>query len=751
VDSTNWQKATFQQGITTDNHVTLTGGSDKVLYNFSAGLITQKAIVKDFDTKRVNVRMGLDETLGRFHFGQTLNFLYIHNTGMLANLNNALMMAPYKPILDPSIPGGYAIVSNIEDLSNVTNPLQRVNLTSQTTNMDVFYPQAFGEVSLIKGLKLRSQVSVKMGGSKYNEYDQPFTASNYLAQPRQALENYVDYANYTIENYLNYARKFGKHDINVTAGNSYIDPGHWSGLNAVGTNFANDNIQNIGIALSKAVTGASNGYASASMISYFGRIMYSFDNKYILSASVRRDGASVFGPDNRFGNFPGVGVGWNFSDETFIKNSMPAISMGKLRLSWGRTGNDNIPPFLTDANTFSGNPAGNLIYSLGTSETTVSGTTVVTIPNPYLKWETTDQTDIGLDLGFFKNKLTFSVDLYKRLNKDLLVNVPLPTSIGIGGTSVYTSSMMMNAATAENKGIELTMGYTNTIGKDLRLNLSANAAINKNNVISLGSQFTAPIRTGDFGYGSSIYTAPGSPIGSFYGYRVDHVAKDQAEIDALNASASAKTGGTVTTYQQGLLPGDFIWKDLSGKGYVDATDQEVLGNPMPKVMYGFSAGINYKNFDLNLVFAGVAGLKLLNETRNFTHFTGGTVMNASPDYLNRWRQPGDVAPYPRAGQDYSTNLLPSDFYIENGAFLRLRNITLGYTIPKNVIQSITSNVLSGVRFYIASENLLTITKYKGFDPEVSTQNNDYIFNRGIDNGQYPQPRAFLFGVQVNFQ
>jgi TonB-dependent starch-binding outer membrane protein SusC len=753
VDSNNWQSQIFRQAVVSENDINVSGGSDKVLYNLSLGYINQQSIIQSLTNKRLNVRFGLDETLGRFRLGQSLAIRYTNTVGQMANITDALAYAPYKPLLDPNILGGYSIESNIEDFSNAPNPLQAVRLNHPVNAEYVFFPQVYGEVSLIKGLKFRTQFQMEIGGGTYHTYQYPYTQSNYLSSPRQAILNYNSYSYYTIENYFSYNRIFGKHNISATIGNSYIDPGTSSYLQGTGTSIPNDNIQNISVAQSQAVTGVSYGYAHSSLISYFGRLVYSFDNKYILSGSLRRDGASNFGPNNQFGNFYGAGFAWRFIDEGFVKNNLSFISDGKLRIGWGRTGNNNIPTTgITSVLTFGGSPNGNLVYSFGTNEAFVPGTTIYTLANPDIKWEQTDQTDIGIDLTFLKNKLNFTADWYNRKSSGLLVSVPVPASTGAsltGGQPIKT----VNAADAQNKGIEFTVGYHDNISKDLTFNVSANIAYNKNKVLSLGSQFTAPIQAGSFDQLSTFtYTTAGSPIGSFYGYQVDHVAKDQAEIDALNQQAIKKTGNPGAVYQTGLLPGDFIYKDLNGSGQVSDSDQVILGNPIPKFVYGFNAGLNYKNFDLNIVFSGVAGLKLVN-TLKFNTLIEATGHNATTGILNRWRQPGDVAALPRAGQDAnaSGNLRASDWWLESGAYLRLRNITIGYTLPQSIINNIGGHVFARIRIYIAAQNLLTITKYTGYDPEISTQSGgSYTFTRGIDDGQIPQPRTFLAGLQLGF-
>ncbi len=753
VDSNDWQKQIFRQGLVSENDINISGGSDKVLYNLSVGYQTQQSIVKDYSFKKMNLRLGLDETVGRFHLGQTLSIRYTNTNGQQASLVDALGYSPYKPVHDPNILGGYSIGSNVEDFSNVDNPLQGVNVHRSINRDFVFFPQLFGEVALIRGLKFRTQFSAEIGGGRNTGYQYPYIASNYLGFTRQANLNYYDYNFYVWENYFSYNKSFGHHNFSATLGNSYIQAGNTFTLNGTGSNIPNDNLQNISVSPSQTVTYSNVNYAQPAVLSYFGRLIYSYNDKYSLSLSMRRDGASNFGSNYKFGNFPGVGAAWNFGEENFIKRRATFLSEGKLRAGYGKTGNNKIPDFRTAPLTYSGSPTGNLVYSFGTNETFNTGTTINSLANPDLRWETTEQTDVGIDLGFLNNHLTFTTDWYKRKSSGLLVNVPIPASTGIGNTGQQPIKLQ-NAADAQNTGIEFTVGYQNSISQDFNFNVNANFAYNENKVLGLGSQFTAPIAAGTISQLSTFTrTDKGSPIGSYYGYKLDHVAKDQAEIDALNQQAVKVTGNPNAVYQPGLKPGDFIFKDLNRSGIVTDSDQAVLGNPIPKFIYGFNAGVTYKNFDLNLVISGVAGLKLLNAMK-FNTLIEATGHNATTDILNRWRKPGDMAALPRAGQDVTAggNLRSSDWWLENGDYLRLRNITIGYSLTKQTLRSFSGNVITRVRLYVAAQNLLTITKYSGYDPEVSTQGSygDYIFARGIDDGQLPQPRTFLVGLQLGF-
>ncbi|MGO4291068.1 SusC/RagA family TonB-linked outer membrane protein [Chitinophaga sp. RAB17] len=747
-DSTDWQDAIFQNALVSENDLNISGGGEKVNYAVSATYINQQAILTNATNKRFQARVGLEEILGRFKFTQNLIFRQYTGNGNYASIINAIQYAPYKPIMDPSIQGGYSILSNIDDYSNASNPLQDIAMKSQTSKSLAFFPQLSGEVRIIDGLKFRSQFAAEVNSSRNNSYQQQYQSSNFLNQARQSTLGFTENSYYMLENYLSYDKVHGKHQLFLIAGQSYIDPGVTNSSTIRGTGQPNDNITGVVVASSQSVTGSYSNYARPSVISYYGRLNYTFDDKYILTTSYRRDGASNFGPNNRYGNFSAVGLSWRFSEEGFMKKKFPVLSDGKLSASWGQTGNNNIPNFLNTAKTYQGTPGGALVYSLGSTETFISGTTLTTLSNPDLKWEQTNQTDIGIDLAFLNNRLTIEADWYDRKSTGLLVTTLLPASIGVSPTGNQPKKTV-NAADAENKGFELTIGYKDKISNDFSFNLSINGSVNSNKVLSLGNQFSAPIQAGGFSpVPATTYTAAGYAIGSFYGYRLDHVAKDAAEVTALDLAAAKKTGQPNAKYQDGLLPGDFIYKDIDGDGVVTAKDQEILGNAIPKYIYGINAGITYKNFDLNLVLSGISGLKLLNGLKLNTSIMA-TGHNSSTDILDRWRKSGDVAALPRLGQNATGNgnLRPSDWWLEDGSYLRLRNITIGYNAPLPMLSSVTKGAIKSLRIYVAAQNLITITNYTGYDPEVA---GDYLFARGIDQGQVPQPRTFLAGIQLGF-
>lgn len=747
-DSTDWQDAIFRNALVSENDLNISGGGEKVNYSISATYINQQAILTDATNKRFQARAGLEETLGRFKFTQNLIFRQYVGNGNYANIINAIQYAPYKPVLDPSIQGGYSILSNIDDYSNASNPLQDIAMRSQTTKSLAFFPQLSAEVRIIDGLKFRSQFAAEVNSSRSNSYQKQYQSSNFLNQARQSMLTFTENSYYMLENYLSYDKVFGKHQFSLIAGQSYIDPGQVNSSGIRGTGQPNDNITNVMVASSQSVTSSHSNYARPSLISYYGRLNYTFDDKYILTTSFRRDGASNFGANSRYGNFAAGGLSWRFSEEAFVKRSLPVLSDGKLSVSWGQTGNNNIPNFLNTAKTYQGYPGGALVYSFGSTETFISGTTLTTLSNPDLKWEQTNQTDIGIDLAFLNNRLTVEADWYNRKSMGLLVTTLLPASIGVSPTGAQPKKTV-NAADVQNKGFELTIGFKDKINNNFSFSASVNGSVNNNKVLSLGDQFSAPIQAGAFApVPATTYTAAGNAIGSFYGYRLDHVAKDAAEVAALDLEAAKKTGRPNAKYQDGLLPGDFIYKDIDGDGVVTATDQEILGNAIPKYIYGINAGITYKNFDFNLVLSGISGLKLLNGLKLNTSIMA-TGHNASTDILDRWRKPGDVAALPRIGQNATGNgnLRPSDWWMEDGSYLRLRNITIGYSVLPQLLSNVTKGAVKSLRIYAAAQNLITLTNYTGYDPEIA---GDYLFARGIDQGQVPQPRTFLAGIQLGF-
>ncbi|MCF0074926.1 TonB-dependent receptor [Dyadobacter sp. CY261] len=743
VTRTDWQKEIFRNAKVTEHHVNVTGGSEKATYNFSAGYTNQEGIMKDYGYQRINLRTQLEEQIGKkIRLGQTINFKYNRTTGNAASFVEALRMPPYAPTMDPRNLGGYSKVTTIIDQNDALNPLPGIYLTEKLGRSVSNLFQLWGEVDIINGLKFRTQANIGLSNSNSYNYTGEYLNGN-TRTDRKIDESYSFSVSPIIENILSYSRNFGRHDFSVMAGNTFNEGNRSRSVNLTGSGFTNDLIKQIGVSKSNSITGAGSGiYASRS---YFGRLTYAFHDRYLVNASIRQDINPAFGKAHRKGNFPSVGVAWKAANEDFMKN-VAFISDLKLRGSWGITGNANIGLFLTDPTVYRGYGNNNIVYSFGENKAFQQGATVTRVPNPFLKWEETTQVDFGVDFGLLQNRLQVSLDYYKRDSKDLLLDVKLPVSTGLG--DVYNdASMVQNAANAVNKGFEVAVSYAGQAG-DFSYSISANTGFNKNNVVSLGNG--APIVSGSTNGGINITkTDVGAAIGSFYGFKMDRVISSAADVARLNEQAIAKG---FKTYQDGLKAGDIVYKDLNGDGQITDSDQAFLGSAIPVWTYGGSVNLSYKAWDLSMGLAGIGDVKVYNALR---YWTEGTTrpFNSSTAVLNAWKKDGDMTDMPRSGQNTPSNLRASDRFLENGSFMRLRNLTAGFSIPKSLLNSTGAKVFSSFRIYATAMNLLTITNYKGYDPEVSASVNDaksFIFTKGVDTGQYPQPRTFLLGVQVGF-
>ena len=747
ITRTNWQNEVFRNGTVTEHNIRILGGGENSTYSFSAGYLNHESTVIDRNFQRATFGFKLDQSLFNKHvrLSENLRVKNDVNKGVLANFNDALRMPPYLAILDPTNLGGYSRADKVTDLQDANNPLNSVHNTdyqSRSLNSDL---ELNAEVDLFSGLTFKSQARFSSGNYHDNNFNYPSNGGNFTKTSADMTENYNYYYSMLLENFFSYNKQFGDHSVSATLGNTYSPSNLYRSVAVAGSDYTSTAIQNVALANSNSVTGASVN-SGKSRLSYFSRIGYTYKNRYVLNVSARRDASSVFGINNRWGTFYGVGLAWTLTEEDFMK-SFSSVSNLKLRGSYGKTGNDNIAPFLTTENIWKGS-SNNIVYSFGDGTPYSTGSTVNSMANPNLKWEETTQYDAGIDVGFLKNKLNFTFDYYHRDNKDLLISTTLPLTTGLGnpGTS---PTLVVNAASMKNTGFESSVSYGDD-SRAVKWDVSANITYSTNQVTALGTLGNIPISAADNNNtGNSTRTDIGHPLASFYGYKVDHVASTQAEVNALNAATKTKTSGAKTEYITGLKPGDFIFKDINGDGFIDDKDRTFIGNPSPKWQYGGTLNASYKNFDIQLQFQGLGGLNAVNGNKYW--FEGMTKpFNQTTDVLRRWKKDGDVTDIPAAAQNSGTNMAFSTWYVENGAYFRMKNITLGYTLPKTLLNS----TFTKFRVYIAIQNAFTLTKYTGYDPEISSSspndNNNYIFARGIDMTQRPNPTTYRFGLQLNF-
>jgi TonB-linked SusC/RagA family outer membrane protein len=749
VDRTDWQDAVFRRALFTDNNLSLSGGGENVTYSFLAGYMKQESTVIDRNLQRFTINAKITEDLfnGRLRLNQSIRLKGDLIEGLIADLNNTLRMAPYTPILDPDNLGGYARMDKLTDLQDANNPYATV-YNSEYRGSDWNNEFEFsGEIDIIRGLMFKSQGRVSVWNGENYTYDYLCNGGNFQRLELTMMQSFMSGRNFILENFFSFNRSFGKHIVSGTLGNTFDPARVYRSMSASAAGFSSDVLQNISLA-NKTSISAAEVNSGSSRLSYFARASYTYANKYILNASLRRDASSKFGENNRWGTFYGVGVAWALSDEEFMQG-VDAISDLKLRASFGKLGNDNIPGFLGSQPVWKG-VSNTLVYSFGDGTTYVPGSTIYSIPNPDLRWEETNQMDLGVDLGFLNNRVTVVMDYFHRNNTDLLIETLLPYSSGVGlPTNVgVQGTKWLNAASMVNKGVEAAITYSKNSG-EFKWDISLNATYSVNEVTALGTTGDLPITGGPFGSGFyATRTDIGQPITSFFGYVVDHVIVSQAELNALNESAAQVSNGAVTQYQVNAKPGDFLWDDVDGNGWVDVNDRTFLGDPSPKWQFGASLNAFFKNLDFHLMIYGLADVSVVN-ANNYWWKGSSKPFNTTTDLLRRWKQDGDVTDIPRAGQNSGSNLLMSSFYVEKGDFLKIRNISLGYTLPNGLF----NRAISSIRISANIQNALTLTKYTGYDPEVSSSGSgdrDFIFNNGIDNQLRPVPRMIRFGAQITF-
>src|SRR6185437_6755282 len=591
---------------------------------------------------------------------------------------------------------------------------------------------AYVEVNFTKWLKFRSTFGIDYANGLDYRFSPIFNDSGTIAGSSAILATITNNRSIsTVQLYtqqLSFDKNFGNHHVNVIAVYEYQGQ-NTRQENASGNQASND---------LKTLNNASNISAQTligenSLISYLGRINYDFNGKYLLSGAIRRDGLSVWAPGKKWATFPSASVGWRIDQEEFMKG-VTKISELKLRAGYGLTGlNGTIlgnTPWLVGVN------ANSAYYPFGNSLNSGPASSIQSLGNTDLEWETTKQINIGLDLGLFNNAFTLSAEYFQRKTDNLILAVPLPSSLGY-----LTTTVNQNIAGMSNNGFELQLGYNSTKG-DFQWNATGNISVITNKVTKLAAG-VPNIEAGsdvDLTEGYNVTnTAPDHPIQSYFGWVTEGIFQDSADIKK-HATQTAGTG-----------PGDLKFKDISGDGKIDNNDRTFLGSFIPKFTYSLNLGANYKNFGLTVFFQGVQGNKIYNALRATTE---GMVrfFNAGTQVLNAWTPANTNTNIPRAvSSDPNQNARPSTRFLEDGSYLRLKNIMLSYTIPDRSLQSLTKGTVRNFRIYVSAQNILTVTKYTGYDPEVGNRApGSSSLTNGIDYAVYPQPKAYQVGITADF-
>ena len=761
----DWQDVMTRTALQQNYMLSVSGGNDKTQSTFSVGYLNNDGVILDSNFSRLTARANVTHKVKDFiEVGGNVAFVHSEKVGG-GNLRSYATLTPTMDYVDETTgqfisndwranaDGTYNAFMQISGEGDIQkgqdNPYAAKMEEDKTpTYENKFVGSAYLNLNLFKGLQFRTIGSYTLStvdGSGFNIVN-PRTIT--AAQTNSFWMNQSQDNNIEIESYFTYNWKNDIHNLTVMAGNSVTNYwGHWVSSNA--SNFLADTYRQMSLTSDQTSRIGDGGYnLKTRYISWYGRAMYTLMDRYIVTATVRRDGSSNFGSGNRWGTFPSAALAWRLSEEDFIKN-LDIFSNMKLRFGWGQTGNAGSATSLSVAQLSSNRIAYDWGQLGGSSSNynKVVGFAQLKEIDTNLKWETNTQTNIGLDLGMLNNDLNITMDYFIRDSKNLLLYRNMRPSTGHG--QVYT-----NAGHIQNKGFEFSVSYNKRFG-DWNLGATLTGSTLKNKVIEVGDPIYNNLdANGDLitddgdNWTNHSVTMEGHAVGSYYGYVVEGIFKNQAEVDAANALA--KENGYDAYQVNATTVGDYKCKDLNGDGHIDGNDQKVLGNGFPKLNYGLTLNASWKNWDAMIYMYGVAGMKInsyaaMKMTQLYK--TGGGIQNTLKEYIdNAWSESNPNAVYPRMTiVDNNTNMKASDAYVKKGDFLKIANIQIGYTFPKRWLQPLR---MDNARIFASVENLACFSGYNKFgDPEVG---NAAVLQTGFDGGRYPYPRTFTFGLSVQF-
>ena len=752
-DGTNWQNEIFRNASMHNHQLTVSGGNETGQYLISGGYLSQDGIAVGSDFSRFSARVNADTKLQKWlQVGVQSSFARTQKNNTIDDGNvieTALKQLPEMPAKNPDGSWGYQETNQLA--TYYSNPLaDALTRENYEKGLQVLL-NAFTNIDICKGLTLR----VEYGGS-YNYgntyYFQPNLTLGSWSQNSSGSRGSSNSSYWSFKQYMTYMNTFGKHSLNVMAGHE-AQESSWENLSAGRTGYLFNSVHELNVGDAKTATN-NNQKGSSSIESYYGRLNYTFDNRYLLTATLRADGSSSFGPDNRWGWFPSMALAWRFKEESFLKD-VEWLSNGKLRLGWGLVGNQNAGAYAYGAT------MANVATAYGT------GFYPSRFANSRLKWEQTKAWNAGLDLTFLNNRIEFIFDAYLKSTDNLLMSAALPTYI-----SGIIGSPMVNSGAMRNKGFEFTLNTVNISKKDFEWRTGITFSLNRNKVTRLYTESSG--MQGNINGLTYTYTTVGEPVAQFYGYNVigmfekedDFYQKDINGDYLLDAKGDqmivALPEGKEVNEGTGIWYGDYIYEDRNDDGVIDEQDRTFLGNPEPKFTFGINNDFHWKGFDVNLFITGSVGNKVFNYLAQ---------QQSNP--TNRWVTLKSVCDYAKydlidaAGErtldnmqmtnpgastyriDQATaneNSRMSSVFIENGSYLRIKNLAIGYTLPKKWLQKVK---IENLRVYFNVQNLWTITGYKGYDPEVGAYNQGVLL-RGVDYARYPSQRIYTFGLKVKF-
>ena len=721
---TDWMDAIFRTAPMQKVNLSMLGGNQKISHATSLGYYTQDGIMKNSSYNRLSLQSNISSKLAS-------NITVRANVNLSAEnrrtqpvstvIQNAMRILPSIPIYDDN--GEYAgPTGNAEWNGNALNPVAIIN--EQNYRMKGF--RMLSNISLeweiIKGLKFKTTGGAELGYDYNNSYIPKYKwGMNESKNTMQTVTSAYEQL-YLWDNTLNYDKAFGKHRINAMIGTSYQEYKKES-VSAAGSGRASELTTELDNA-TKATDVGGNSYRWA-LMSYMARLHYSYDDRYLLTATFRADGSSKFGKDNRFGYFPSFAAAWNIGYEAFMQSVKP-VSLLKLRAGYGQTGNQNIGAYA-----FADKLSVNGVYNFGSQRGFESNLVNLIYPyllsNPSVKWESVEQYNVGLDIGFLQNRIVANLDFYVKNTRDMLTKKPVPQT---SGTSLEQADWPpVNIGKVLNRGFEFTVNTKNFVG-EFKWETSLNMSFNHNEVVSIGGP--------EILNGVSLIRE-GQPINSFYGYELGGIYQTLDEVFTGPVMENRAPDKASHNPYKNTSPGDMWFVDVDGNGEINDLDRTVIGNPSPDCIFGFNNTFSYKNFDLSIFFQGALGNQVWNGVRA-SHESMNSTYNQLATTLERWTGEGSSYSMPRAiYADPNNNSRASTRWLEDGAYAKLKNLTFGYTLPEKWIRKAKMKAL---RLYVSLDNLCTITNYSGLDPEAGLS--------GLDYGVYPSARTYMFGVSVKF-
>ncbi len=722
-EDNDWQDLLFRPALMQNYGVSVQGGGKYTTYYNSFGYTNQDGVVKGTDFQRYTMQSKFDLKKSIFGLGTNIILEYDENKpefggsrgGMIGRI---LQSVPTLAKYDESMKGGYG--AQYGDVINFEHPLGIIdeNLMRRRNNNAKIFANVYFSVEPVKGLKYKLNFAPDFQFHRYSSYTGLYDFGLAKNGITQVSDQQSRSRNILLENLLTFDKTFGDHKVSLLAGYSY-QVSDYRYLSGSGQGMS-EGIMELDAASSGLFAGGNS--SRSVLISYLGRAFYSYKNRYLITATIRRDGSSKFGPANHYGNFPSLSLGWNIAEEKFIKDNINWLDQLKIRGGYGELGNQEISNYQYAAVVTTG-----INYPDGQGGI-IQGAFPKDFANPDIKWETTSMTNIGLDFLAFNSRLSLTMDYYVKNTNDILLTVPIPISTG------GANDPIRNAGKIRNKGFEFNLGWNNQISNDLSYSLNFIGSFNKNRVVNMGSE--SQVITGGEIHGGTYTTKTlaGYPIGGFWLIPTDGYFNSQEEVDAYQ-----KDG---TLIQPSAAPGDIRFKDTNNDGTINDDDRVYCGSPFPKFTYSFNGSVNYKNFDFSMTLQGVTGNKIYNATRlQLEDVTRGT--NYLTSTLDYWTPENHNASVPRlVWTDPNRNSRSeSNRFLESGSYLRLRTVQLGYTLKRALL----GGAIKQARAYISVDNLFTITNYSGFSPDVNASN---VYSRGFDEFIYPSNRTYMLGINI---